>query len=84
MRELDASCVKTLGGVPRAVKVTGDPDFIYYRNQSNDVIRLYRYGGRWGTQNNLTRQDAGVVPAGTAFWFMNNGGEAKVTWTAAE
>ena len=82
--ELDASCVKKFGAVYKAVKTTAGADYIYYRNQANDVIQLYRYNGRWGTRNNLAREDAGVIPAGTAFWFANKSGAAKVTWTAAE
>ena len=80
--ELDASCVKKFGAVYKAVKTTAGADYIYYRNKANDVIQLYRYNGRWGTRNNLAREDAGVIPAGTAFWFANKSGTAKVEWIA--
>ena len=56
-------------------------DFIYYRNAANKIVRLYYDGSKWGTVSG-TWKDAGdeaKIPAGTAFWYMNNG-SARVTW----
>ena len=56
-------------------------DFIYYRNTANRIVRLYYDGTKWGTVSG-TWKDAGdeaKIPAGTAFWYMNNG-SASVRW----
>lgn len=54
-------------------------DFIYYRNAANKVIRFYHYNGKWGTVSGTWKDAEAVIPAGTAFWYMNHG-SASVAW----
>ena len=65
----------------KIVRSYANADFIYYRNAANKIVRLYYDGSKWGTVSG-TWKDAGdeaIIPAGTAFWYMNNG-SASVTW----
>ena len=65
----------------KIVKNYTNADFIYYRNTANKIVRLYYDGTKWGLVSG-TWKDAGdeaIIPAGTSFWYMNNG-SAKVTW----
>ena len=54
-------------------------DFIYYRNAANKVIRFYHYNGKWGTVSGTWKDAEAVIPAGTAFWYMNHD-SASVAW----
>lgn len=56
-----------------------DADFIYYRNAANKVVRFYHYNGKWGTVSGTWKDAEAVIPAGTAFWYMNHG-SASVAW----
>lgn len=51
-------------------------DYIYYRDAGNVVRRFYHCKGTWCTTSGSSEA---IVPAGSAFWYMNNG-SAKVTW----
>ena len=76
----DVTVRSTTSGKPIVTSYT-NADFIYYRNAENKVIRLYHYGEKWGTVSGTWKDatDAAIIPAGTAFWYMNHG-SARVTW----
>ena len=71
----DATGRKLSNGTVLLKNLTG-ADYIYYRGNDNVVRRFYHCQGVWCTTSGSAEA---VVPANTAFWYMNNG-SAKVTW----
>ena len=71
--------VSTTTSGKRIVTSYTNADFIYYRNAANKVIRFYHYNGKWGTVSGTWKDADAVIPAGTAFWYMNHG-SASVAW----
>ena len=68
------------------IKDFGHADFIYYRDAENKPVRLYHFKqtNEWGTYDEKTHKwtRRGTIPAGTAFWYCNEG-SAAVTWQSA-
>ena len=76
-----AVTITTTTSGKKIVRSCANADFIYYRNAANKIVRLYYDGSKWGTVSGTWKEagDEAIIPAGTAFWYMNNG-SASVTW----
>ena len=76
-----AVTITTTTSGKKIVRSYANADFIYYRNAANKIVRLYYDGSKWGTVSGTWKEagDEAIIPAGTAFWYMNNG-SASVTW----